>query len=93
MSTPAKTVDDPFADYVQLISAGLKHVHAEQRNEALAEIRSHLAERAEQFRTQGSAHPEQDAIRALGDPKALALQFSSEALLRFCCVGSCASGS
>lgn len=79
MSTPAK-IHDPFADYLQLISAGLKHIDAIERNDALAEIRSHLAERAQQFRAQGSAHPEQDAIRALGDPKILAAQFSSEAL-------------
>ncbi len=50
------------------------------RIDGLAEIRSHLVERAQQFREQGSAQPEQEAIRALGDPKALALQFSLEAL-------------
>lgn len=79
MSTPAK-FNDPFGEYLQLVSAGLKHVDTEQRNDVLAEIRSHLAERADQFRQKGSPQPEKDAIQALGDPKTLALQFSLEAL-------------
>ncbi len=29
MSTPAR-INDPFADYVQLVSAGLKHVNPDQ---------------------------------------------------------------
>jgi uncharacterized membrane protein len=77
MNTP---VNDRFADYLRQISGGLKHMNAEQRNDVLAEIRSHLADRAEQFRSQGSFEAEQDAIRALGDANTIALQFSSEAL-------------
>ena len=42
MNTP---VNDRFADYLRQISGGLKHMNAEQRNDVLAEIRSHLAER------------------------------------------------
>jgi hypothetical protein len=79
MNTPV-TFNDPFGDYLQLISHGLKHMNGEQRNDVLAEIRSHLADRTEQFRRQGSLQPEQDAILALGDAQALALQFSLEAL-------------
>jgi uncharacterized membrane protein len=73
---------DPFADYLQRIAHGLKHMNVEQRNDILAEIRSHLAERTEQFRQQGSLTAEQDAIRALGDAETLANHFSLEALER-----------
>jgi len=79
MNTPV-TFNDPLGDYLQLISRGLKHMNAEQRNDVLAEIRSHLADRTEQFRRQGSLKPEQDAVLALGDAKTLARQFSLEAL-------------
>jgi uncharacterized membrane protein len=79
MNTPG-TLKDPFGDYLQRISRGLKHMNSEHRNDVLAEIRSHLADRAEQFRRQGSVEPEHDAILALGDAKTLAAQFSLEAL-------------
>ena len=79
MSTPA-VFNDTFADYLQRISSGLKDMGTEQRNDVLREIRSHLTERAEQFRQQGSSQPELDAIRALGDSRTIALQFSLEAL-------------
>ena len=78
MNTPGS--NDVFAEYLQEISAGLKHVNAEQRNDVLAEIRSHLAERTEQFRRDGSLKPERDAICALGDASTIAQQFSLEAL-------------
>lgn len=79
MNAPANLVD-PFADYLQLIARGLKHMNGAQRNDVLAEIRSHLADRAEQLRRQGSLEPELDAIRALGDADSIATQFSLEAL-------------
>jgi uncharacterized membrane protein len=79
MNTPVE-FNDPFADYLQLISRGLKHMNEEQRNDVLAEIRSHLADRAEQFRRLGSLKAEQDAVLALGDANTIALQFSLEAL-------------
>jgi uncharacterized membrane protein len=79
MNTSVK-FNDPFADYLQLISKGLKQMNVEQRNDILAEIRSHLADRAEQFRREGSLAAEQDAIRALGDPETIAAHFSLEAL-------------
>lgn len=79
MNTPVN-FNDPFADYLEEISRGLKNVNAEQRKDVLAEIRSHLADRTEQFRRQGSLSAEQDAIRALGDAKTIARQFSLEAL-------------
>lgn len=79
MNAP-ENFSDPFAGYLQLISHGLKNMSGEQRNDVLAEIRSHLADRSEQFRSQGSPNPEQEAIRALGEAKTIARQFSLEAL-------------
>ena len=67
------------AAYLKQVAAGLKGMSESQRQEILAEIRSHLAERAQQFAGQGFHQPEEAAIAAMGDADELATQFARTA--------------
>jgi uncharacterized membrane protein len=67
------------AAYLKQVTAGLKGMSESQQQEILAEIRSHLAERAQQFAGQGFRQPEEAAIAAMGDAGELAMQFARTA--------------
>ncbi len=69
---------DPISSYLSQVSGGLKGINEFQRQEIVAEIRSHLADRVQQFINQGSPRPVEAALAALGDADALALQFTQE---------------
>jgi hypothetical protein len=71
---------DAISDYLDRVQAGLKKFDAATQHEILREIRSHLDERIEEFRKQGSAQPVEQALLALGDPTSLAQQFSEISL-------------
>jgi uncharacterized membrane protein len=61
--------------YVRCVAEGLKEIGNTEKQDILAEIRSHLGERIEQLTAQGTNQASYQAIRALGDPIALAHQF------------------
>jgi uncharacterized membrane protein len=62
-------------EYLRRISAGLKGIDETQKRETLAEISSHLNERAAELRAGGAPHPIEQAISGLGDPADLASAF------------------
>lgn len=62
-------------EYLRRISAGLKGIDEAQKRETLAEISSHLNERAAELRAGGVPHPIEQAISNLGDPADLASAF------------------
>ncbi len=62
-------------EYLRHISAGLKGMDEAQKQETLAEISSHLSERAAELEAQGTPHPIEQAISSLGDPADLASAF------------------
>jgi len=72
------TSTDPISAYLNRVSAGLKGIDEPQRQEIVAEIRSHLAERVQELIAQGSPRPVEAALTAMGDADALALQFTRE---------------
>jgi hypothetical protein len=76
-ANPAITAD-PISEYLKRVSIGLKGLSESQRQEIVAEIRSHLADRVQQFISQGSPRPVEAALGAMGDADALALQFTQE---------------
>jgi uncharacterized membrane protein len=67
--------DASVQDYINCVSNGLTGIDKAERQDILAEIRSHLSERIEELQTRGVTDPVRQAIDALGDPKALASQF------------------
>lgn len=67
---------DPIAGYLNRVASGLKGMSESQRQEIVAEIRSHLAERMQQFGAGGSPRPAEEAVAAMGDANALARQFA-----------------
>jgi uncharacterized membrane protein len=69
---------DPISAYLNRVSTGLKGIEESQRQEIVAEIRSHLADRVQQLVDQGSPRPVEAALAAMGDPDTLALQFTRE---------------
>lgn len=75
LSTQADAIDA----YVKRVSVGLKDMSESQRQEIVAEIRSHLAERARQLAEQGVPEAGQAAIAAMGDADELARQFARTA--------------
>jgi uncharacterized membrane protein len=68
--------------YLATVKAGMKGLDENQRREILAEIRSHLTDRIDQLRQQGSTRPTEDALRAMGDANEIAAQFSEAAVVR-----------
>lgn len=58
-----------------------KGVNAAQRREILAEVKSHLVDRIEEFQAEGSPDPVGQAL-ALGDPLEIASEWSATANLR-----------
>ena len=67
---------ETIANYLNRVQSGLKRFDEATQQEILSEIKSHLDDRVEEFRKEESANPVEDAVRALGDPAALAQQFS-----------------
>jgi hypothetical protein len=82
MSAHPTVSADPISEYLNRVSSGLKGIDEAQRQEIVAEIRSHLADRVQQFVAEGSPHPVETALAAMGDPGALALQFTQEMRLQ-----------
>ena len=76
MNANPETLGDTIEAYLGRVSAGLKGISELQRQEIMAEIRSHLAERVQQFAEEGSLQPENAATAAMGDPDELARQFA-----------------
>jgi hypothetical protein len=70
---------DPISAYLSQVSTGLADISEFERQEILAEIRSHLSERVQQFTAQGFLQPAEAAIAVMGDPDELALQFTRTA--------------
>jgi uncharacterized membrane protein len=66
-------------DFVRRVANGLAIIGNPEKEDILAEIGSHLRDRMEELRMQGSPHPAEQAVAALGDPAALAAQFVAEA--------------
>jgi hypothetical protein len=64
--------DEAIAAYLNR----LKGMSESQQQEILVEIRSHLAERVEQFAGQGRLQPGEAAVAAMGDADELARQFA-----------------
>lgn len=75
MTTLAATDNIFIEQYVKSVAEGLKEIANAERKEILAEIKSHLGERVEELRAQGASDAAEQAIRALGEPTALACQF------------------
>lgn len=71
------TVSEPTSiqEYLKHVTAGLKGMDEAQKQETLAEISSHLSERAAELEAQGTPHPIEQAISGLGDPAELASAF------------------
>jgi len=68
---------NPIGKYLTRVQSGLKQFDAATQQEILAEIQGHVSERIEELQKQGSSTPVDDALMALGDPDALARQFSA----------------
>ena len=62
-------------DFVNRVARGLGTIDEAEKQDILAELSSHLRDRAEELRAQGVAHPVEQAISALGEPGELAAQF------------------
>ncbi len=75
MITLTATDNALVEQYLRGVGDGLKEVGHLERQDILAEIRSHLGERIEQLNAQGANHAADEALRALGDPSTLAHQF------------------
>jgi len=82
MITAREDFGDLISNYLARVKAGLKGIDDGQQQEILAEIRSHLTDRIEQLKQQGSGSPTEDALTAMGDPEELSLQFISAAVVR-----------
>jgi uncharacterized membrane protein len=75
MTTLTATDNVRVEQYLRGVADGLKEIGNVERQDILAEIRSHLGERIEQLSAQGTSHAAEQATRALGEPTALAHQF------------------
>lgn len=75
MSTLTATDNALVEQYLRCVAEGLKEIGKVEKQDILAEIRSHLGERIEQLNAQCTNHAADQAIRALGDPNTLAHQF------------------
>lgn len=71
-----------FEDYMNRVWEGLSGMGTSDRQDTIAEIRSHLNERIEQLRLQGSPRSVEEALAALGDPTELAHHMVSASLQR-----------
>jgi hypothetical protein len=71
-----------ISNYLTRVEAGLKGGDEGQRQEILAEIRSHLTDRIEELKLQGAENPTEVALAAMGDPDALSMQFIAEGVAR-----------
>lgn len=78
MSANPITTADPVAAYLSRVSSKLKGISESQKEEIVAEIRSHLVERVQQFSAEGSPSPAEAAVAAMGDADTLASQFLQE---------------
>jgi HAAS domain-containing protein len=78
MSANPSSPGDPVSAYIHRVAVGLKGIDEAQKQEIVAEIRSHLAERVEQFASEGSRTPAEAAVAAMGDATTLANQFMGE---------------
>jgi uncharacterized membrane protein len=68
--------------YFKRIAAGLQGIGETQKQEIVAEIRSHLDERVSELSAEGDADALDHALAALGDADDLAAQFVSEVRTR-----------
>jgi uncharacterized membrane protein len=73
---------DSIGKYLARVRAGLKGLDEGQQREILAEIHSHLTDRVEQLKQQGSSHAPEDALAAMGNPDEISRQFSEAAVVR-----------
>ena len=67
---------DAIANYLKRVQGGLKQFDDATQQEILSEMQAHIRDRMEEFERSGSSTPIEDALIALGDPMALARQFS-----------------
>jgi uncharacterized membrane protein len=67
---------DAIANYLKRVQGGLKQFDTSTQQEILSEMQTHIRDRVEEFEKSGSPTPIEDALIALGDPSALARQFS-----------------
>jgi uncharacterized membrane protein len=82
MITGREDSGDLIGNYLARVKAGLKRIDQGQQQEILAEIHSHLTDRIEQFKQQGSIRPTEDALAAMGDPDEISVQFAEEDVVR-----------
>ncbi|MGE5206384.1 MAG: HAAS signaling domain-containing protein [Chlamydiota bacterium] len=75
MTTLTATDNVLIEQYLRGVAEGLKEIGNVEKQDILAEIRSHLGERIQQLSAQGTSHAAEQATRALGEPTALAHQF------------------
>ena len=68
--------------YLARVKAGLKGFDEERQQEIVAEIRSHLIDRAEQMKQQGTVRATEEAISAMGAPQLIAAQFLEADIVR-----------
>lgn len=70
-----------LADYLREIEAQLEAsgVRAAARNDILAEVKSHLADRVAELQAEGSSDPVGQAIAAFGSPVEIASEFAAMA--------------
>lgn len=67
---------EAIANYLKRVQSGLRQFDASTQQEILSEMQTHIRDRVEELQKSGSASPVEDALIALGDPGALAAQFS-----------------
>ncbi len=77
---PSIDQGDAIESYLERLRKGLRHVPAEERDEMIAEIRSHVVDRVEAAGDDPGAL--ERVLGAVGDPGELAAQFDIDALLR-----------
>lgn len=82
MITTHDDCNELIGEYLATVKAGIKGLDENQRQEILAEIRSHLTDRINQMRQQGSPRPTEDALRAMGDANDISAQFSEAVVVR-----------
>lgn len=80
MIAAAANSADAIANYLKRVQGGLKQFDPATQQEILSEMQAHIRDRVDEFEKRASSTPVEDALIALGDPAALARQFSEVSL-------------
>jgi uncharacterized membrane protein len=73
---------DLISNYVARVRAGLKGLDEHRQEEIAAEIRSHLTDRIEQLKHEGSLRAAEVAVTAMGEPEEISMLFMETAMVR-----------